>query len=77
MFLWLGFCDFVALLLGVVSWFLGCLLTLVVFFFLVGFADLLYRDYHTDQKFTLTTYAANGAVSSSPRRLSFFWVVFL
>uniref|UniRef100_A0A0E0L521 Uncharacterized protein n=1 Tax=Oryza punctata TaxID=4537 RepID=A0A0E0L521_ORYPU len=23
--------------------------------------DLLYRDYHTDQKFTLTTYAANGA----------------
>ncbi|KAJ1263825.1 hypothetical protein BS78_09G216400 [Paspalum vaginatum] len=23
--------------------------------------DLLYKDYHTDQKFTLTTYAANGA----------------
>jgi len=28
-----------------------------------GSADLLYKDYHTDQKFTLTTYAANGAVS--------------
>ncbi|XP_062231994.1 mitochondrial outer membrane protein porin 2-like [Phragmites australis] len=23
--------------------------------------DLLYKDYHTDQKFTLTTYASNGA----------------
>jgi hypothetical protein len=30
---------------------------------LVGFADLLYKDYHTDQKFTFTTYATNGTVS--------------
>lgn len=29
----------------------------------VGSAGLLYKDYHTDRKFTLTTYAANGAVS--------------
>lgn len=25
-------------------------------------ADLLYRDYQSDQKFTLTTYTANGVV---------------
>ncbi|GJM93341.1 hypothetical protein PR202_ga09888 [Eleusine coracana subsp. coracana] len=29
--------------------------------FAAGFADLLYRDFQTDQKFTLTTYASNGA----------------
>jgi len=31
--------------------------------FFVELTDLLYKDYHTDQKFTLTTYASNGAVS--------------
>lgn len=26
-------------------------------------ADLLYKDYQTDQKFTVTTYTSNGVVS--------------
>jgi hypothetical protein len=30
-----------------------------------GFADLLNKDFHTDQKFTLTTYTSSGAVSIS------------
>lgn len=34
-------------------------------------ADLLYRDYQTDHKFTLTTYTSNGVVSA---RVLFFFV---
>jgi hypothetical protein len=29
-------------------------------------ADLLYKDYQTDHKFTLTTYTSNGVVSAPP-----------
>jgi hypothetical protein len=45
-------------------------------------ADLLYRDYQTDHKFTLTTYTSNGVVSAPlPLRpaplpsLPLFWVL--
>jgi len=37
--------------------------------------DLLYKDYHTDQKFTLTTYASNGAVSFHITPLLWFGVL--
>jgi hypothetical protein len=45
------------------SWVANIVWLLSRCFFPRGSADLLYKDYHTDQKFTLTTYAANGAVS--------------
>lgn len=35
------------------------------------FADLLYKDFHTDQKFTLTTYTNNGVVSITDFRMLF------
>jgi hypothetical protein len=34
-------------------------------FLSVVFADLLSKDFHTDQKFILTTYSSNGTVSIS------------
>jgi hypothetical protein len=40
------------------SWFIDLLLFSLV-------ADLLYRDYQTDHKFTLTTYTANNVVSAT------------
>jgi hypothetical protein len=38
----------------------------------VVFADLLNKDFNVDPKFTLTTYAKNGAVSINNLRFSFF-----
>lgn len=34
--------------------------------FLFLATDLLYKDYHSDQKFTLTTYTSTGVVSFFP-----------
>ena len=42
--------------------FFGNFLLIFVYFFVV-IADLLYKDYNTDQKFTLTTYSPTGIVS--------------
>lgn len=42
--------------------FYGCIMCNFLFFFVL-LLDLLYRDYQSDQKFTLTTYSPTGVVS--------------
>lgn len=62
------FTDFVFVCAQLISAFLLIFLSLSLlsqndFYFYV--LDLLYKDYQGDQKFTLTTYTANGVVSVS------------